>query len=45
MKLRKKDDQGVDASVLLKRGNINIHRRVYGGKDWSSKSIQSLPHM
>jgi len=30
MKL-KKDDQRVDASVL-KRGNKNIHRSVYGGK-------------
>jgi len=31
MKL-KKDDQSVDASVLLKRGNKNIHRRGNGAK-------------
>jgi len=35
MKLKKKDDQSVDASLLLKRGNKNIHRRGYGGKAWS----------
>jgi len=31
MKL-KKEDQSVVASVLLKRGNKNIHRRRYGDK-------------
>jgi len=35
MKLKKKDDQSVDASLLLKRGNTNIHRRSYGDKGWS----------
>jgi len=34
MKL-KKDDQSVDASVLLKREDKNIHRRSYGDKVWS----------
>jgi len=35
MKLKKKDNQSVGASVLLKRGNKNIHRRRYGDKVWS----------
>jgi len=35
MKLKKKDDQSEDASVLLRRGNKNIHRRGYGDKVWS----------
>jgi len=29
MKLKKMDDQNVDASLLLKKGNKNIHRRQY----------------
>jgi len=32
MKLMKKDDYSADASLLLKRGDKNIHRRDYGGK-------------
>jgi len=35
MKLKKKDKQSADASVLFKRGNKNIHRRRYGEKVWS----------
>jgi len=35
MKL-KKENQGADASVLLRRRNKNIHRRRYGDKVWSS---------
>jgi len=35
MKLKKKDEQSADASVLLIRGNKNIHRRRYGDKVWS----------
>jgi len=35
MKLKKKDDQSVDAVVLLRRGNKNIHRRKYRDKVWS----------
>jgi len=31
----KKDNQNIDASVLLRRGNKNIHRRKYGDKVWS----------
>jgi len=32
MKLKKKDNQRADVSVLLKRGNKIIHRRKYGDK-------------
>jgi len=32
MKLKKKEGQSVDASVLLRRGNKYIHRRRYGDK-------------
>jgi len=35
MKLKKKDDQSVDVSFLLKRGNKNIHRRGYEGRVWN----------
>jgi len=35
MKLKKRNDQRADASVLLKRGNKNIHRRESGNKVWS----------
>jgi len=35
MKLKKKDDQSVDASVLLKRGSKNIYRMRYEDKFWS----------
>jgi len=35
MKLKKKEDQCVDASVLLGRGNKNTHRREHGDKAWS----------
>jgi len=35
IKLKKKEDQSVHASVLLRRGNENTHRRKYGDKVWS----------
>jgi len=35
MKLNRKDDQSLDASVILKRENKNIHRRRYWDKVWS----------
>jgi len=35
MKLKKKDDQSVDTSFLLRRGNKNIKKRKYGDKVWS----------
>jgi len=34
MKLKKKEDQSVDASVLLRRVN-KFSQRTYGGKVWS----------
>jgi hypothetical protein len=34
MKLKKKKNQSVDASVL-RRGGQNTHRRKYGDKVWS----------
>jgi len=45
MKL-KKDDQSVDASVLLRRGNKNIYKRKYRAKfgaETGGKAIQRLP--
>ena len=33
MKLKKKEDQNVDASVLLRK--VNTHRRKYGDNMWS----------
>jgi hypothetical protein len=35
MKFKNKEDQHVDASVLLGRGK-NAHKRKYGDKVWSS---------
>jgi len=35
MKLKKNKDQSADASVLLRRGNKNIHRRKYRDNLWS----------
>jgi len=35
MKLKKKKDQSVAASDLLRKGNKNTHRRNYGDKVWS----------
>jgi hypothetical protein len=35
MKLKRREDQSVDASVLLRRGNKNTHRRKYGDKVWN----------
>jgi hypothetical protein len=36
MKLKKKEDQNVDASVLLRRG---IFREVEGGKDLGGRAV------
>jgi len=33
MKPKKNDNQSVDASVLLRRGNKNIHRKKYADKN------------
>jgi hypothetical protein len=35
MKLKKKEDQSVDTSVLLRRGKQNTHGRRYRDKVWS----------
>jgi len=35
MKLKLKENQSVDVSDLLRRGNKNTHRRKYGDKVWS----------
>jgi hypothetical protein len=35
MTLKKKEDQIVDASVLLRSGGKNTHRRKYRVKVWS----------
>jgi hypothetical protein len=35
MKLKKKEDQSVDTSILLRRGNKNTHGRNYRDKVWS----------
>ena len=48
MKLKKKANQNADASVLLKRGNKNIHRRRYEtkfGAETEGTAIQSRPHL
>jgi hypothetical protein len=35
MKSKKKEDQSVDASVLLRRRNKILTRKKYGDKVWS----------
>ena len=48
MKLKKWEDQSVDASVLPRRENKILIRRKYGDKVWSRdrrKVIQGLPHL
>jgi len=41
MKVKKKDDQSADDSVLLKRENKNIHRRA----ETEGKAILRLTHL
>jgi len=48
MKLKKKDDQSVDASVLLRNRNKNIHRQKYRDKfeaETEEKAIQRPLHL
>jgi len=48
MKLKKKDDQSVDPSVLLKRGSkifIGGYMETKFGAETEGKTIQSLPHL
>jgi len=46
MKLKKKDDQSADTSVLLKKRNKNIHRKgleTEFGAEIEGMTIQRLP--
>jgi hypothetical protein len=48
MKLKKKEDQSVDASVILRRGDKIITRGNMGkkyGAETEGKAIQRLPHL
>jgi hypothetical protein len=46
MKLKKKEDQSVGASVLLRRGN-KIQEQIWRqcGAETEGKTIQRLPHL
>jgi hypothetical protein len=48
VKLKKKEDQSVDTSILLRRGN-NIHMggntETMCGAKTKGKTIQRLPHL
>jgi len=47
MKLKKKEDQSVDVSVLLRRGNKNTgeNTETKCGAESEGKAIQRLPHL
>jgi hypothetical protein len=48
MKLKKKEDQSVDASVIFRRGNKILTRGKVGkkcGTETEGKAIQRLPYM
>ena len=51
MKLKKKEDQSVVTSILLRMGEQNTHGRSYRDKVWKvtaemeGKTIQRLPHL
>jgi len=48
MKLKKKKDQNVDASVLFRRGNKILRGGKTGtksGTETEGKAIQRLPHL
>ena len=48
MKLKKKEDQSVDASVLLRRGNKILtggNMETKYGAETEGKAIQRLPHL
>jgi hypothetical protein len=48
MKLMKKEDQSVDTSVLLRRGNkipLGGHTETKCGAESEGKAIQRLPHL
>jgi len=43
MRLKKKEDQSVDASVFPRRGEQNTHRRKYGDKVWNRDRRKGHP--
>jgi hypothetical protein len=43
MKLKKKEDQSVDTSVLLRMGNKNTHGKRYRDKMWSRDEGKGHP--
>jgi hypothetical protein len=48
MKFKKKEDQSVDASVLLRRGNkilMGENMETKCGAETEGKAIQRLPHL
>jgi hypothetical protein len=48
MKLKKKEDQSVDASVLLRRGNkilMGVNTEIKCETEIERKAIQRLPHL
>jgi hypothetical protein len=48
MKLKKKEGQSVDASVLLRRGNkifMGTNTETKCGEETEGKAIQKLPHL
>jgi hypothetical protein len=48
MKLKKKEDQSVDSSVLLRRGNkipMGVDTETKCGEESEGKTIQRLPHL
>jgi hypothetical protein len=47
LKLKKKEDQSVDTSVLLRRGKIPMEgdTETMCGGETEGKAIQRLPHM
>jgi hypothetical protein len=48
MKLKKKEDQSVGASVFFRRGNkifTEVNTKTTCGTETEGKAIQTLPHM
>jgi len=45
MKLKKKEDQNVDASVLLRRGNEILTGRITGTKSGAGTEGKAIPRL